>query len=72
MAKISGAGASDTNVDPDYIAPPGMAPADAIEQGIPDAGQGSEPVNEPEPVDEPAPAKDEAPAKRGRKRAGWN
>lgn len=66
MAKISGAGASDTNVDPDYIAPPGMAPQDAVERDIPDAGQGGEPT----PVDEPV--KRETPVKRGRKRAGWN
>lgn len=50
MAKISSAGASDMNVDPDYIAPPGMAPQDAMDAGVPDAGQ----VDEPAPVDEPA------------------
>jgi hypothetical protein len=31
------------NVDPDYIAPPGVAPQDAIDQGLPDAGKQDEP-----------------------------
>lgn len=39
MAHISQGGVSDANVDPDYVAPPGMAPADAIDQGIPSAGE---------------------------------
>lgn len=39
MAHISQGGVSDVNVDPDYVAPPGVAPADAIDQGIPSAGE---------------------------------
>jgi hypothetical protein len=39
VAHISQGGVSDANVDPDYVAPPGMAPADAIDQGIPSAGE---------------------------------
>jgi hypothetical protein len=39
VPRISEGGVSDVNVDPDYVAPPGMAPADAIDQGIPSAGE---------------------------------
>jgi hypothetical protein len=39
MPRISTGGVSDVNVDPDYVAPPGMAPEQAIEMGIPSAGQ---------------------------------
>lgn len=39
MPRISEGGVSDVNVDPDYVAPPGMAPADAIEAGIPSVGE---------------------------------
>jgi hypothetical protein len=39
MGHISEGGVSDVNVDPDYVAPPGMAPERAIEMGIPSAGE---------------------------------
>jgi hypothetical protein len=39
MPKINNGGVSDQRVDEDYIAPPGVAPEVAIEQGMPDAGQ---------------------------------
>jgi hypothetical protein len=42
MPRISEGGVSDVNVDPDYVAPPGMAPADAIEAGIPSVGERDE------------------------------
>jgi hypothetical protein len=38
VAHISEGGVSDVNVDPDYVAPAGMPPAETIEQGIPSAG----------------------------------
>lgn len=48
MPKATQGGASDVNVDPDYIAPAGVPPQDAIDQGLPDAGQ---PVDEPREAD---------------------
>jgi hypothetical protein len=48
MPKATQGGASDVNVDPDYIAPAGVPPQDAIEQGLPDAGQ---PDGEPREAD---------------------
>jgi hypothetical protein len=48
MPKATQGGASDVNVDPDYIAPAGVPPQDAIDQGLPDAGR---PDNEPREAD---------------------
>lgn len=48
MPRATQGGASDVNVDPDYIAPAGVPPQDALDQGLPDAGQ---PVDEPREAD---------------------
>jgi hypothetical protein len=42
MPKSSIGGVSDKNVDENFIAPPGVPPQDAIDQGLPDAGQNPE------------------------------
>lgn len=52
MAHISQGGVSDVNVDPDYVAPPGVAPADAIDQGIPSAGAEQDDEREQDKRDE--------------------
>jgi hypothetical protein len=39
MPKISRGGVTDVNVDENYIAPAGTPPQDAIDLGLPDAGQ---------------------------------
>ena len=48
MPKATQGGASDVNVDPDYIAPAGVPPQDALDQGLPDAGR---PADEPREAD---------------------
>lgn len=39
VPSISGYGASDENVDRDYIAPPGVAPQGGLNDGTPSAGE---------------------------------
>jgi len=42
MPKISKGGVSDVRVDETYVAPPGTSPQEAIDLGLPDAGQPQE------------------------------
>lgn len=57
MPKISKGGVSNTIVDPDYIAPPGVPPEVALDRGMPDAGQPAE----EEGGDESSPGKTSSP-----------
>lgn len=51
MPKATTGGVTDQNVDPDYVAPAGMPPADALDQGIEDAATGETPKPAPDAPD---------------------
>lgn len=72
MPKSTIGGVTDTNVDPDYTAPPGVAPADAIDQDLPDATTDVRPSEREaaeDKEDEPSPGKTSSPRSTKRKQS---
>lgn len=67
MAKATTGGVTDQNVHPDYVAPAGMPPADALDQGIEDAATGEQPKAAP---DAPDTGQQQRPEQRGEERTG--